>query len=69
MTPSLSLKFAFFQQILSMITDCAWDSKKMRTEVHDWVHKLADHCRAVSKLLFLLLTLLFFLHFGHREVQ
>ena len=30
-----------------MITDCAWDSKKMRTEVHDWVHKLADHCRAV----------------------
>jgi hypothetical protein len=34
-------------QILSQITDCSWDSKKMRSEVHDWVGRLADNCRAV----------------------
>ena len=35
-------------QILSQIVECSWDSKKMRTEVHDWVGRLADNCRSVS---------------------
>jgi hypothetical protein len=37
-------------QILAQITDCSWDSKKMRSEVHDWVPRLADNCRAVRVL-------------------
>lgn len=34
-------------QILGQITECSWDSKKMRTEVHDWVPRLVSNCRAV----------------------
>lgn len=32
---------------LASIVDCAWDSKKMREQQHDWVDRLVANCRQV----------------------